>query len=313
MIVHKDNQDYDVETQLFWVSSRYYLPELCRWISPDSIEYLDSQSINGLNLYAYCGNDPINKYDPSGHIAISAALFIETIVVGALIGGGTVAYSSIKQGDEWYEVVLKTLSGAALGGMLGAAMGTGAALATGGTIAGLSVGSSVAVGIGVTVGGCYLCNASRGGMWMDKRIEKSNRLGILKIKTNISLYRALTIVLSILSIVCGILYLTHNYNWIVILIFFLIGVVLLLMTIFMSKIVEILNLPLNYLLITKKEILYKKGKKQFIFKIEEIKYEFHSFFEDFESLSQLIIFSRDDTYYVNITKKQFNLIEQFLN
>ncbi|MBE6132912.1 MAG: RHS repeat-associated core domain-containing protein [Erysipelotrichaceae bacterium] len=50
---------YDVETQLYWVSSRYYSPELCRWISPDSIEYLDPQSINGLNLYAYCGNDPV--------------------------------------------------------------------------------------------------------------------------------------------------------------------------------------------------------------------------------------------------------------
>ena len=54
---------FDKETQLYWVSSRYYSPELCRWISPDSIEYLDPQSINGLNLYAYCGNDPINKYD----------------------------------------------------------------------------------------------------------------------------------------------------------------------------------------------------------------------------------------------------------
>ena len=43
---------YDKETQLYWVSSRYYSPELCRWISPDSIEYLDPQSINGLNLYA---------------------------------------------------------------------------------------------------------------------------------------------------------------------------------------------------------------------------------------------------------------------
>ena len=43
---------YDCETQLYWVSSRYYSPELCRWISPDSIEYLDSESINGLNLYA---------------------------------------------------------------------------------------------------------------------------------------------------------------------------------------------------------------------------------------------------------------------
>ena len=105
-------------------------------------------------------NNPINKYDPSGHFAISAALFIGTIVVGASIGGGTAAYSSIKKGDEWYEVALKTLSGAALGGMLGAAMGTGAALAAGGTIAGLSVSASVAVGMGVTVGGSAVLGAT---------------------------------------------------------------------------------------------------------------------------------------------------------
>ena len=147
---------------------------------------------------------------------------------------------------------------------------------------------------------------------MDKRIERSNRLGVLKIKTDITLYRCIAIVLSILSIICGVLYLTNNYNWLVVIISFLIGVGLLLMTIFMGKIVDILNLPSNYLLITKSEILYKKGKKQFTFKISEIKYEFHSFFEDFESLSQLVIFSIDITYYVNITKKQFRLIEQFL-
>ena len=50
---------YDEETNLFLVSSRYYSPELCRWISPDSIEYLDSESVNGLNLYCYCLNDPV--------------------------------------------------------------------------------------------------------------------------------------------------------------------------------------------------------------------------------------------------------------
>ena len=58
---------YDVETQLYWVSSRYYSPELCRWISPDSIEYLDPQSINGLNLYCYCMNNPIMYVDSTGH------------------------------------------------------------------------------------------------------------------------------------------------------------------------------------------------------------------------------------------------------
>ena len=59
--------DYDVETGLYYCKSRYYSPELCCWISPDSIEYLDTESINGLNLYCYCRNDPVNLYDPSGH------------------------------------------------------------------------------------------------------------------------------------------------------------------------------------------------------------------------------------------------------
>ena len=58
---------YDVETGLFYCNSRYYSPELCRWISPDSIEYLDPSSINGLNLYCYCMNNPIMYVDPSGH------------------------------------------------------------------------------------------------------------------------------------------------------------------------------------------------------------------------------------------------------
>ena len=49
------------------MGQRYYSPELCRFIQPDDIEYLDPESINGLNLYAYCMNNPIMYYDPSGH------------------------------------------------------------------------------------------------------------------------------------------------------------------------------------------------------------------------------------------------------
>ena len=63
------------------VGHRYYNPEWGRWIQPDSIEYLDPTSINGLNLYSYCGNDPINRYDPSGH-------FWDYVLDAAFIGIG---------------------------------------------------------------------------------------------------------------------------------------------------------------------------------------------------------------------------------
>ena len=151
---------YDEETKLYYLISRYYDPEIGRFISPDSVEYIEPSSISGLNLYVYCCNDPINMYDPSGHFVISATLFISSIVIGSLIGGVTSFYSSIKKGDKWYEVALKTLSGAALGGMLGASMGIGAALAAGGTIACLSISSSIAIGMAISIGGSMTLGAT---------------------------------------------------------------------------------------------------------------------------------------------------------
>ncbi len=56
--------------------SRYYDPQTGRFINADTIDYLDPESINGLNLYAYCGNNPINLYDPNGHIPIDTIVDI---------------------------------------------------------------------------------------------------------------------------------------------------------------------------------------------------------------------------------------------
>jgi RHS repeat-associated protein len=57
---------YDAETGLYYYRSRYYSDALGRFLQTDFIGYRD-----GLNWYAYVGNDPINNTDPSGLCKIS--------------------------------------------------------------------------------------------------------------------------------------------------------------------------------------------------------------------------------------------------
>ena len=41
------------------MQSRYYDATLCRFLNRDNVNYLEPESIHGLNLYAYCNNNPI--------------------------------------------------------------------------------------------------------------------------------------------------------------------------------------------------------------------------------------------------------------
>ena len=58
---------FDTETGLYFLKTRYYDPEIGRFLTIDDISYLDPDSINGLNLYAYCGNNPVMNVDPNGN------------------------------------------------------------------------------------------------------------------------------------------------------------------------------------------------------------------------------------------------------
>ena len=75
---------FDTESNLYYLQTRYYDPETGRFISPDHTAYLDPQSFTGLNLYAYCSNNPVMYSDGSGHMPewLSATL---KIVGGAAI------------------------------------------------------------------------------------------------------------------------------------------------------------------------------------------------------------------------------------
>ena len=66
---------YDGETGFYYLKARYYAPIIGKFISMDSIDYMHIKSLNGVNLYAYCNNNPIMYADPSGHIPIGAILF----------------------------------------------------------------------------------------------------------------------------------------------------------------------------------------------------------------------------------------------
>ena len=50
---------YDTETGFYFLNSRYYSPQWRRFISPASASSLNPNSVNGLNLYCYAGNNPV--------------------------------------------------------------------------------------------------------------------------------------------------------------------------------------------------------------------------------------------------------------
>ena len=56
---------YDTETGLYYLMSRYYDPEMGRFINADAL-ITDFNNLLGCNQFAYCFNNPISLYDVAG-------------------------------------------------------------------------------------------------------------------------------------------------------------------------------------------------------------------------------------------------------
>ncbi len=180
---------YDTETGLYFLKTRYYDPEVGRFLNMDSVRYADPESINGINLYSYCGNNPVMGYDPDGTwswtgffnvvaavavvVAVTAAValtagaaafavgastaVITTVTAGAVVGGAVIGGLEIANQIEENGIedidVGKVATQTFMGSVTGAGIGFGIGKFIAGGAAALSGGAFAFAGGGtVSVG-----------------------------------------------------------------------------------------------------------------------------------------------------------------
>ena len=157
---------YDSETNLYYLNSRYYDPETGRFINADDVSMLEvaQNSINGLNLYCYCLNNPTNDVDNDGKASwwqwllfgIGAVLVVAAAVVLTVVSGGTAL-----------SLAGAIAVGAAKGALIGAAIGSVAGIAGGAiysAVTGAGMGQSILSGFLMGFGIGAIAGAVIGGM-----------------------------------------------------------------------------------------------------------------------------------------------------
>ena len=110
---------YDTETGFYFLQSRYYDPTVGRFINADG--YVSTgQGISGYNMFAYCGNDPVNRADDNGefwHIVGGA-------VIGATISIVMKIVTNVASGESITSGLLTAgLAGAISGGLAASGIG----------------------------------------------------------------------------------------------------------------------------------------------------------------------------------------------
>ena len=130
---------YDSETGFYSLQSRYYDPTTGRFLNADAT-LNPGTGLVGMNLFAYCNNNPVNMTDSTGHFPFLAITAIAGAVIGAVAGGIIAA----KTGHNvWAGIGL----GAAGGALLGLGIGAGLAMISGASAGVLATTGEVMAGL----------------------------------------------------------------------------------------------------------------------------------------------------------------------
>ena len=102
---------YDNETGVYYLQSRYYDPEMGRFINAD-VFASTGQGLLGNNMFAYCGNNPIVRIDTSGK-AFETPLDVASLILSAaeLAANPTDLWAIASFSGDLLDVLLPVVTG----------------------------------------------------------------------------------------------------------------------------------------------------------------------------------------------------------
>ena len=112
---------YDKETEWYYLNTRYYSPDMCRFINADDSDILFEDQDNMLenNLFAYCLNNPVVMFDEDGQAAANIIGAIVGGAVGAGLGYLLAKHFGLTGWKKAAVIAAAAVGGAALGALLG--------------------------------------------------------------------------------------------------------------------------------------------------------------------------------------------------
>lgn len=134
---------YDIEINMYYLNSRYYNPEIGRFINSDGLLGETGKILN-TNMYAYGLNNPIMMSDDSGYmpkwlkkvgiaaivavvvvatvaVTVSTAGLGTTLIAGSIYGASSAGGQMLSNYKHGEEDIMKNVAGAFVGGFISGA------------------------------------------------------------------------------------------------------------------------------------------------------------------------------------------------
>ena len=116
---------YDAETGWYYLQSRYYSPETCRFISADVL-LSTGQGVLGHNSFAYCLDNPVSSCDPLGLWTVSVSFTLSAVIAVGISFSIGFAFDDQGNFDLQYSYAIPFINETGVFGFVSAGVGVAA-------------------------------------------------------------------------------------------------------------------------------------------------------------------------------------------